>query len=164
MSNTPTRHGLQSLARSVGKITKAAFGRQGFAEARVCTDWPAIVGADLAADSLPESLSADGALKVRVSGGRALELQHLEPQLLERIATYFGYRAATRLIIVQGPLPPRKVSRAAPRRALSPDEEAEIGTTVGATPDPGLRTALTRLGRAVLSRDRAEREAGRNGD
>jgi hypothetical protein len=154
MTNSAPRHGMHRLARAVGAVTRAAFGRQGFAEARVLTDWPAIVGPDLAADCLPESLSANGVLRIRVAGGRALELQHLEPQLLDRIATFFGYRAVTRLSFVQGPLPPRTEPAPPSQRPLEPDEEAALAANLETMPDPGLRTALERLGRAVLARER----------
>ncbi len=152
MTSATSRHGLHSLARAVGKVTRSAFGRQGFAEARVLTDWPAIVGPDLAADCLPESLSANGVLRIRVARGRALELQHLEPQLLDRIATFFGYRAVNRISLVQGPLPPRPTPTPPPSRALEVDEETALAADLETTANPGLRRALDRLGRAVLAR------------
>ena len=153
MTSATSRHGLHRLARAVSKVTRTAFGRQGFAEARVLTDWSAIVGPDLAADCLPESLSANGVLRIRVAGGRALELQHLEPQLLDRIATFFGYRAVHRISLVQGPLPPRPAPAPPQPRALEADEEETLAADLETTADPGLRRALDRLGRAVLARE-----------
>jgi hypothetical protein len=164
MTNATSRHGLHRLARAVGKVTRTAFGRQGFAEARVLTDWPAIVGPDLAADCLPESLSANGVLRIRVAGGRALELQHLEPQLLDRIATFFGYRAVQRISLVQGPLPPRSDPALPKLRALDANEETALAADLETTADPGLRRALDRLGRAVLARQPPPAARGRADD
>jgi hypothetical protein len=164
MTNATSRHGLHRLARAVGKVTRTTFGRQGFAEARVLTDWPAIVGPDLAADCLPESLSASGVLRIRVAGGRALELQHLEPQLLDRIATFFGYRAVHRISLVQGPLPPRATPTTTQPRSLKADEEMALAADLETTADPGLRRALDRLGRAVLARQAPPAAPGRADD
>ena len=61
-----------------------ALEERGFAEARVITDWPDIVGLPLADHTLPERMSAAGVLHVRVGGGWAVELAHLEPFVLER--------------------------------------------------------------------------------
>ena len=126
------------------------YRKHGFAAARLVTDWEAVVGERLAAVCLPERLARDGALTVRVAPAFALELQHLEPKLLERIATFFGRRAVTRLKLRQGdvrrPEPPRRRTP----RPLTDAEEARLGAMLDAVDDEGLRDALERLGRAVL--------------
>ena len=141
----------RGLAAIIPKVTRALFRSRGFVEAGVLTDWPDIVGRPLADFTCPERLGRDGALRVRVSGGWALELEHLEPVVLERIASYFGYRAVTRLALMQGPLPSRPADpgeRAA--RALDSGEEAALRADLAGTDDPDLRAALERLGRAVI--------------
>ena len=161
--------GPRSLAAALPKVTKPLFRARGFAEAGVLTDWPDIVGRPLADFTCPERLGRDGALQVRVSGGWALELEHLEPVVLERIASYCGYRAVTRLALLQGPLPSRPAGpgeRAA--RALDSDEEAALRADLAGTDDPDLRAALDRLGRAVIGGGPAagpgQAEGGRDPD
>ncbi|MGH6913201.1 MAG: hypothetical protein ACREH3_05795, partial [Geminicoccales bacterium] len=80
----------------------------------------------------------------------ALELQHAELQLLERINDHFGYPAVARLRLIQAP-PALPVKRRALRRmrALTPGDLDEIGATVAPLADPGLREALARLGRTL---------------
>ena len=114
-------------------------------------DGPDIVGRPLADYTAPARLSADGVLEVRVSGGWALELQHLEPLVLDRIASYFGYRAVTRLALIQGPLPPPAKPRVKFRpKILSKSEAAALKRDLAQTEDANLRAALERLGREVL--------------
>ena len=144
-------HGAIALAALLPKLTKPLYRARGFAEAGVLNDWQDIVGRPLADYTAPERLSPDGTLVVRVGGAWALELQHLEPLVLDRIAGYFGYRAVTRLALVQGPLPPR----AAPPRKRRPKilgkaEEEALKRDIEQTDDPNLRAALERLGREVL--------------
>ena len=144
--------GPRALAATMPKVTRALFRARGFAEAGVLTDWPDIVGRPLADHTSPERLGRDGALEVRVGGGWALELKHLEPMVLDRIATYFGYRAVTRLKLVQGPLPSRPPRRRRRRvRPLDANQAEALRARLAGTGDAALRAALERLGRAVVA-------------
>ena len=129
---------------------RRAFRERGFVQAAVVTEWPAIVGAELAAYCCPERLARDGTLRVRAQGAAAPHLQHLAPQILERVATFFGYRAATRLVIAHGatrrPPPARKATR-----ALSQAEKDAIAARAADVTDDRLRGALERLGRAIVA-------------
>jgi hypothetical protein len=144
-----------SLAVTLPKVTRRTLGRHGLAEGGLVTDWAAVVGQTIAERSLPLRLSftggerRDGTLHVRVSGALALELQHLEPQILERINGYFGYRAVGRLRIHQGPVPDQRPPRRPSPAPPSPAAEAEIGSLVSAVEDDGLRQALQGLGRSL---------------
>ena len=90
------------LSEMLPKLTRAAFSDRGFSQGSILTDWIDVVGAETAAKSCPEKISRDGVLTLRVDGSVAVEIQHLEPQILERIASHFGYRAVTRIRIRQG--------------------------------------------------------------
>ena len=92
-----------------------------------------IVGRPLCDHCCPERLGRDGTLHVRVSGGWALELTHLEPLVIERIAGYFGYPAITRLALMQGPLPSRPKRRARRVRPLDDDGERALVECIAAT-------------------------------
>lgn len=151
--------GPRALAASVAELTRPIFGRRGFADGAVVGDWAAIVGPILAAHSAPERIAFgpgrrdDGTLHLRIdSGGLATELQHLEPQLIERINAYFGYRAVGRLRIVQGPPPVSEKPPPPPTRPLEPDQERELAERLSGVDDDDLRRALGELGRAVIGR------------
>ena len=149
--------GMRHLAALLPRLTRPALGKRGFAEGGIVADWPDIVGPDLAAASLPERLAfsrgarRDGTLHVRVSGALALELQHLEPMVVERINGYFGYRAVARLRIRQGPIP-RSRRRQAPPAHADPATLGAIDHAVSLVSDPGLRSALAGFGRALHGR------------
>jgi hypothetical protein len=152
--------GLRRLPELLGKVLDPASRRRGLAEARVLTDWPSIVGEALAARCQPVKLTGDsrhgGILHVHVAGSAALELQHSEPQLLERINGYFGYAAVARLRLIRAPLalPRRAEPAAAP--PLEPAARAEIEAAVQPVADDALRAALSGLG-ATLKRQRGAR-------
>lgn len=146
----------------VPAIAAKVFEAHGFPSASILSDWPEIIGAEFAAITAPEklvwprgdahSLEQDentrrasshrrtgATLVLRVDGPRALEIQHIAPQLLERINIYFGYRAVADLRIIQGPVghhrpqppPAKKLQK------VALDTEIEDGK---------LRAALEKLG------------------
>lgn len=159
--DTAPRFGLRSLAATVAKVARPALRKRGLAAAKILTDWPQIVGAELARQSMPERLSGSrggqgGVLHIRVGGPLAVELQHLEPLVIEKINTYFGYRAVERMKLIHGPIPAPAEVAARATRTLDPAEEAEIDARLEAVADGDLRAALARLGRAVAGRGKSQ--------
>ena len=152
--------GLRPVATALPKITRKALGRRGLAEGSLIADWPEIVGETLAARCLPIKLSfadpkrrAEGTLILQVESAWTLELQHLAPQLIERINQTLGYAAVARLNFRQGPLPGRQ-SPPGPARPepVSPSESAEDRAAPAlAEPieDEALRAILEELGRSL---------------
>ena len=159
---TERRSGMRALGAAVARITAPAFRRRGFAEAGILTDWPHIVGSQLASQTEPERLSfargtrVDGTLQVRVSGAWATELQHLAPQVIERVNSYFGYRAVDRLAILQAPLShaeaePTETSKRPGDREHG-DSEPALDSGASNVENAELRRALISLGAAVKDR------------
>lgn len=151
---------MRAVGRELPRIAGRALGKRGLGEAQLLAEWRAVVGEELAAETLPMKLSfvqggrKNGVLKLRVTSAAALAVQHREPQILERINSFFGYGAVARLALVQGPLPERgQVRRRAPR-PLTAAETASLARRISQVSDPGLKSALARLGAAIL----AERE------
>ena len=147
-------YGMVAIAVPSERVTRPVFGRHGFAGGALVVDWPAIVGSAVASHTLPIRIRfppkerAEGTLIVKVdSGAFALEVQHLEPLILERINGYFGWKAVARLKLMQGPLPeaPRKAGPAASEPVADAGRDARLAEVE----DPELREALTRLGRRI---------------
>src|SRR6185437_6637843 len=86
---------MQAIGASLPRIAKPVLGKQGLGEAQLLQEWPAIIGDELARYCWPIKLSfprgerRDGTLRLRVASALALEIQHREPVLLERINGYF---------------------------------------------------------------------------
>ncbi|MBM3597074.1 MAG: DUF721 domain-containing protein [Alphaproteobacteria bacterium] len=155
------RPGLRALAQSVPRVTAASGMKRGFGQAALFSRWSDIVGAMLAESSLPERLifprgqRHDGTLHIRVEGPLALELQHLEPIVVERINSFFGYHAVARLALRQGPLPRPNVRRPKPPvPSLTAAQERDISARVAAVADPDLRERLAELGRSLAAKAR----------
>ena len=159
------RYGPQPLSWQIEKLTKPIFRKRGFGEAAILTDWETVVGPLWASHSCPEKLirsrdEARGAtLHLRVdSGAFATELTHSEPQLLQRINGFYGYRAVERIKVIQGPLPPKKHCLPSRDDALSAEDEDTLSTRLARVEDPDLRAALEGLGRGVAGKNSAKKE------
>jgi hypothetical protein len=150
--------GLRRLPDLLGRVLDPVARQRGLAEARLLTEWPTVVGPDLAARSQPVRLShrsghRGGVLSLHVAGSAALELQHSEPQVLERINGFFGYPAVARLHLIQASVR-RAGGRPLPGRSacLTGAEENEVAAVVRGVGDPALRAALAALGRTLKGR------------
>ena len=151
------KKGLRAVAAETDRVTGPIRRKRGLAEMALISEWPDIIGAALAAECLPLRVAqgADGTggtLHIRVSGALALELQHLQPQVIDRINGYFGYRAIARIALQQGPIRVRKPKALAPVTPPSDEDAAALAAQLDTIDDDDLRQALETLGRGVLSR------------
>ncbi len=145
------------VAAMVGPLTREAFRKRGFSAGDVVADWSMIVGNLLAGTTAPEKIAlrrdGPGVLHLRAaSGASALEIQHLEPQIVERVNTYYGYRAISRLRIIQGPLPRKRLS-AKVLPSPTPHDATSIENLIEGVDDEELKERLRSLGRAVAVRN-----------
>jgi hypothetical protein len=160
-----------ATARPVGayaaRTLDPAARARGFASVSLLSEWPAIIGAELAEFTMPDrvmwpkrreetgeappqkSRRTEGAILVlRVEGPRAIEVQHRSGQILERVNAYFGYRAIAEMRILQAP-----VARTTPPAPLKgPVLDPNVLPASTKIEDRGLRAALLRLGSAAKAR------------
>lgn len=99
---------LQSLAQTLLPLAQDLLGKNGFVETDILTNWDEIIGGQLADFSFPQKIvfqknkKNDGCLYLIVpSGAFAVEIQHREKYILEKINRYFGYNAVSSLKIIQ---------------------------------------------------------------
>jgi hypothetical protein len=156
----------RALAATLPKVTKPVLEKHGRAYAALITEWGNIAGPTLAALSMPEKLSpggpnaGGGTLTIRVAGAAATELQHMAPQIIDRINTCLGFSAVARLRTLQGPLPGRPPRRPRLQPRVSPEAKAAVESATSGIGDEPLREALTRFGEAVAAESAAEANPG----
>ncbi len=150
---------MRHISGPATKVLRPAARQRGLGNMALIQHWADIVGAQYARNCRPIRLQwprahADGqepacVLTIAVAPAQALALQHDTARLLERINDVFGYRAVTRIRVVQagpavaaGPSPQKR--RVTPREP-SKAQVAEF-SAIG---NPALRTALARLKRGI---------------
>jgi len=141
-----------------GLAEKRSKGR-GASISRLRAEWSAIVGVEIARLTQPETLlpgrggRSGKALRLKVAGAAALEIQHRGAQIVERVNAHFGHGFIADIRIVQGGL----ALRPAPPPLSEPDPQAmrRIAGTAADVKDPELRAALVRLGARIATSRRA---------
>ena len=153
-------NGPRRIGQTVPEVAGKALGKRGLAFGSLINDWPSIVGHQLSLRTAPDKLSfprgkrEDAVLHIRAMGAIALELQHLEPLIIEKINGFFGYKAVSKLRLVHAAPVATRTLRAPQVRPLSMDEEITVMSATSAIEDEGLRDALERFGRSLLGRRR----------
>jgi len=83
------------IADLMPQIGRAAFRRFGFVQSSVVTRWPEIVGVRHAQVCMPEAIrfppgeKSDGILQLVVLPAHAPLLQHVIPEIIERVNRFF---------------------------------------------------------------------------
>ena len=155
---------MQTLDKHFRELTKAVFARYGFAYGDLLAQWPAIMG-EVAGFALPEKIKwpkgagseaqkLGGTLVLSAAPGRALELQHQVPFIVERVNAWLGHGAITSVRISPGEGPARPRPRKAPP-ALSAADAASLEIRMAAIVDENLKVALRRLGAGALQAKRS---------
>lgn len=152
---------LRPVTTQTDRLIRRLGGRRGFVSAQILTQWPVIVGAALARNTMPARIvfprapgggwdRSNGVLHLKVAASAwAPEVQHLAPLIIKNVNTFFGYNAVAELRIKIGPLPQRFVPP--PPRPPAAEDVARVAETVERVADPGLREALAALGRAIAT-------------
>ena len=155
---------LTAFAKTMAPITKRLFGKKGFMEIDILTNWDKIVGKELADFSFPQKIDFkrdqknNGILHLQVpSGAFALEIAHREKFILEKINAYFGYNAVSALKIVQNsalPLatPNEPIEKTVNKsNMLSEDEKNYIKSLAEDINNSELKEILIKLGQSIFS-------------
>jgi hypothetical protein len=152
--DTPRGGRARSVAELLPDAGRASFRKFGFVQHAIVSRWGEIVGQRYAGVSAPESIRfpqgkrSDGTLSLTVASAHAPMMQHVLPEIVERVNRFFGYAAVARVVIRQG-----VVAKAAPKPAapeLKP-VPVELGDSLRAVGDPELRAVLESLARGIAT-------------
>lgn len=154
---------LQSLSQTLLPLAQDILGKNGFVETDIITNWAEIAGSQLAQYSFPQKIvfprdkKNNGCLYLSVpTGAFAVEIQHREKYILDKINTYFGYNAVSSLKILQNnelelkgyqAHPQKKV----PDRTISAQEQEEIKNASYEINDQNLKEILIKLGHSIYA-------------
>jgi len=149
----------RSISELMPDIGRSAFRRFGFIQSSVVTRWPEIVGPTHARVCAPESIrfppgeKSEGILQLVVTSSHAPLIQHVIPEIIERVNRFFGYKAVSRVKLRQGEVkaPPADRRPVAPP-ALKPIP-MELGNSLRDIGDPELRTVLESLARSLGAKE-----------
>ncbi|CAN5562131.1 DciA family protein [soil metagenome] len=144
----------RAVSELLPDVGRAAFRKFGFIQGAVVSRWAEIVGPKYAGVSAPESIRfphgerANGVLTLLVGGAHAPMMQHIAPEIAERVNRFFGYTAVARVAIRQGDVAPPRPRAAPPSFKPIP---AELGDSLRTIADPELKAVLEGLAASIGS-------------
>ncbi|MCQ2741364.1 MAG: DciA family protein [Alphaproteobacteria bacterium] len=148
-------------------FARKMLGKKAFAEADVLSRWTDIVGDETASYSKPIKIDfkkderTNGSLVVETDGGAfALELQLKSNVIIERVNTFFGYEAISRLKIIQNPkvkIEPKTPTHNFEKTLVTKEEENYIKVLSEGVLNQDLQQSLQKLGRSVVNNNKIKR-------
>lgn len=167
----PPRRYVRPIGDLVSKLVEPVVARKAGMSLDLIGAWPEIVGPRLEEGCRPEKLvwpkgygdetSEPATLVIACEGAFALRLQHEVQTILSRVNDFFGYRAVSKVKIVQRAV---RISRPNRKPAVAPLDAGHRETIRDATSrieSDRLRAALERLGESVIGRNAAARREPR---
>jgi hypothetical protein len=161
---TPSFKGLRPLFQIATSVTKKSCAKHEGFLASLLLDWPLIVGADLSRKAHPKKISfprgqnKGGSVTLAVSSGTdSMIVYHMNPTILDKINTFFGYAAFHQIKVVQtkdmGFI--KKTSSSPEKSVLSEKNQNQITDLTKDLPDSPLKDALERLGKGLYLKDQS---------
>ncbi len=143
---------VQLVGKILKDISKSYLEKRGYMIGALINDWPLIIGESYAPYCAPENISffkkgQGGTLQMVVySQSMILSLHHLQPVIIEKINTYFGYKAVDKITFKKGIMPfkkPLKVPTSP--RPIDP----QVNKLLDSFPDGDLKESLRGLGHVL---------------
>ena len=152
----------QSISYALRKINRGFASKFGKIEFIIHSKWPEIVGSYFEEYSEPKNISKlpdyeneigeviyKNHLNVSVAPAAAIEFQHFKDKILEKINSYFGYKAIVDLRIQQNFIPNNKIESKVTNKMLTESEETNITNEVNQLNNKDLKKSLIDLGKNI---------------
>lgn len=149
-----------SLSQLVGSLTNPMIRKRRFPSTKIIHDWHLIIGETFANLTTPKKVTyhADrgepvATLHIDVQGSAtAMQLTYLEPVIIEKIATYTGFKCIHRIRIHQTPESVhRKTEPSLPEpKPLSEEQKEQLNKLLSEVEDSELKDALFNLGQHIV--------------
>ena len=147
---------MKRLSTMIDPIIGPTAKARGFAIERIISHWHDIVG-DMSSWCRPDAVSfprdsrTDGTLKLQIASGRGPQAQAMSDVIIDRVNANFGYRAISRISLVQTLTTPVHPASPEPGPQLNQNRHDiwALDDKLKDVKSPELRAALRRLGSPI---------------
>ena len=156
----------KKIGDTLGKVNRVFSNKYGKVEFLILSKWPQIVGSFFAEHSEPDKISRitedfvefdqpifKSFLNVRVSPAAAVEFQHYKDTIIEKINSFFGYKAIADLRLQQNFIPKAKVNNKLNDGKISAEEREKIKNEIAVIHDEELQKSIVNLGASIKRED-----------
>lgn len=158
-----TFEGPERLTKEIRTIAQKVLGTRGFAGLDIIESWIDIVGEHIANGIRPEKLTfekdsrTNGTLHVKSAGGAyAVLFEHQKPLIIEKINTFFGYPAVSKIHIMQGKLHFPPLQETPIQRKPLPGELKLLKEKTDCIADEDLRQKTYQIGLTLLKKEKKQ--------
>jgi len=156
----------KKIGETLSKVNKKYSSKFGKNEFLIMSKWPQIVGTFFADHSEPDRISRvteefneldepifKNFLHVKVSPAAAVEFQHYKDTIIEKINSFFGYKAIADLRLQQNYIPKAKVNHKLNEMKISEEEKEIIKNEIDVIHDEELQKSIVNLGASIKRED-----------
>ena len=153
----------KKIGETLKKVNKSYSAKFGKIEFLIISKWPQIVGNFFAEYSEPDKISRitndfneldepiyKNFLHVKVSPAAAIEFQHYKDTIIEKINSYFGYKAISDLRLQQNFVPKKNIKLEKSKDTkVSSEEFNNIRNNIDKIQDKDLEKSIVNLGVSI---------------
>lgn len=161
ISDEPHCHDLESLGSILVPLIRSAISAEDLVGADILLNWRDIIGNEIFSYCQPiktkfNPKNNSRTLYVNVpAGGFALEIQHKEKYILDKINAYFGYNTVHKINITQDInmqiKEDKEENNTRKAKEISPEDEKYLLSLITEIKDDKLRENLIKIGKNVIS-------------
>ena len=159
----------KKIGDTLGKVNRVFSNKYGKIEFLILSKWPQIVGSFFAEHSEPDKISRltedfdefdqpifKNFLHVRVSPAAAVEFQHYKDTIIEKINSFFGYKAIADLRLQQNFIPKKNNKRTLNLKEFenTENEKKLVKKEIKNIKDKELEKSIVNLGLSINREDR----------
>ena len=158
----------KKIGETLTRVNKNYSSKFGKIEFLIISKWPQIVGTFFADHSEPDKISRitdnfnefdepifKNFLHIRVSPAAALEFQHYKDTIIEKINSFFGYKAIADLRLQQNFIPEKKnIGINESDSIISNEEKESIKNEIDIIHDKELEKSIVNLGASIKREDK----------
>ena len=157
----------KKIGETLKKVNKSYSAKFGKIEFLIISKWPQIVGNFFAEHSEPDKITKitnnfneldepiyKNFLHVKVSPAAAIEFQHYKDTIIEKINSYFGYKAISDLRLQQNFVPKKNIKLEKSKDTkVSSEEFNNIRNNIDKIQDKDLEKSIVNLGVSIKKED-----------
>ena len=158
----------KKIGDTLGKVNRVFSNKYGKIEFLILSKWPQIVGSFFAEHSEPDKISRltedfdefdqpifKSFLHVKVSPAAAVEFQHYKDTIIEKINSFFGYKAIADLRLQQSFIPKKKNEQPlkSERFEATDNEKKLVKEEIQNIKDKELEKSIVNLGLSINRED-----------
>ena len=159
----------KKIGETLAKVNSRHSSKFGKIEFLILSKWTQIVGSFFANHSEPDKISRiteeinkfdepiyKNFLYVRVSPAAAIEFQHYKDTIIEKINSFFGYKAIMDIRLQQNFVPNKKIKESSNLfdQDLSEQEKMLIKSEIGNIKNKDLENSVVNLGASINREDK----------